>query len=113
MRLFAGTEFDIPPRCERCGELESDCACPPAPPPRTAPEKQTAKIAVEKRAKGKIVTVVRGLPQVGNDLPALLAELKTACGAGGTLKEEVLEIQGDHAARICERLAAIGYRVRG
>ena len=113
MRLFAGTEFDIPPRCERCGELEENCACPPAPPPRVAPEKQTAKIAVEKRAKGKVVTVVRGLPEVGNDLPALLAELKSACGAGGTLKDEVLEIQGDHAQRIRERLAAIGYRVRG
>ena len=76
-------------------------------------EKQTAKLAVEKRAKGKIVTVVRGLPAVGNDLPSLLAELKSLCGAGGTLKDDVLEIQGDHAARVRERLVAIGYRVRG
>jgi translation initiation factor 1 len=113
MRLFEGTAFDIPPRCERSGELEKDCQCPPAQPPHMAPEKQTAKLAVEKRAKGKIVTVVRGLPEVGNDLPALLAELKSLCGAGGALKDEVLEIQGDHAARIRERLAKIGYRVKG
>jgi translation initiation factor 1 len=113
MRLFEGTHFDIPPRCERCGELEKDCQCPPAPPPRVPPDKQTAKLAVEKRAKGKIVTVVRGLPEVGNDLPALLAELKSLCGAGGTLKDEVLEIQGDHAGRIRERLTKIGYRVKG
>jgi translation initiation factor 1 len=113
MRLFAGTEFDIPPRCERCGESEEHCMCQPATPPKFPPEKQTARLAIEKRAKGKTVTVVRGLPAEGNDLPALLVQLKSACGAGGTLKDEVLEIQGDHAQRIREWLTAIGYRVRG
>jgi translation initiation factor 1 len=112
MRLFAGTPFDRPPRCERCGELEADCACPPAVPPRLDPAKQTARIAVEKRSKGKIVTVVRGLSAEGNDLPALLGKLKSACGAGGTLKEDELEIQGSHLDRIRELLMAIGYRVR-
>ena len=112
MRLFEGTPFDRPPRCERCGGLEENCVCPPAPPPRIAPERQTAKLAVEKRKKGKIVTVVRGLPAEGNDLPALLAQLKTGCGAGGALKEDVMEIQGNHLKRIRELLAQFGYRVR-
>jgi len=112
-RLFAGTPFDRPPRCERCGELESECQCPPPPKPMIPPEKQTAVLAVEKRKKGKIVTVVRGLPEEGNDLPALLAQLKTACGAGGTLKDELLEIQGNHLERVRELLRTIGYRVRG
>jgi translation initiation factor 1 len=112
MRLFAGTQFDRPPRCEHCGELEQDCVCPPAPPPRLDPTKQTARIVVEKRSKGKVVTVVRGLSEEGNDLPALLGKLKTACGAGGTLKDDELEIQGSHLERILELLIGIGYCVK-
>ena len=114
MRLFEGTQFDRPPKCERCGELESVCRCPPAAPPppvRIAPEKQTAKVAVEKRKKGKQVTVVRGLRAAENDLPALLTRLKTSCGAGGTVKDDTLEIQGDHVERVRRELREIGYRV--
>ena len=92
MRLFEGTKFDVPPRCERCGELDEQCSCPPEPPPRIPPGQQTATISVEKRKKGKIVTVVSGLPAEGNDLSELLSQLKTKCGAGGTLKQEELEI---------------------
>jgi len=79
----------------------------------TAPEKQTARLNVEKRKKGKTVTVVRGLSVEENDLPALLVTLKTACGAGGTLKDGLLEIQGNHLERIRDLLADVGYRVRG
>ncbi len=113
MRLFEGTKWDRPPRCEVCGELEEDCTCPPAEAPKIPPEKQTAQLAIEKRKKGKVVTVVRGLPAEGNDLPALLAELKTVCGAGGTIKDEALEIQGKHLDRIREHLAQLGYRTKG
>ena len=113
MRLFAGTQWDQPPKCERCGELEEDCTCPPAPKQFTAPEEQTARLAVEKRKRGKVVTVVRGLQADENDLPALLAKLKTACGAGGTLKDDLLEIQGEHLERVRVLLTEVGYRVRG
>ena len=113
MRLFEGTQWDRPPRCEQCGELEEDCTCPPPPRVLTPPEKQTARLAVEKRKKGKVVTVVRGLSAEENDLPALLGQLKTACGAGGTLKDDLLEIQGNHVERVRGLLTGIGYRVRG
>ena len=113
MRLFEGTPFDRPPKCQRCGELESDCTCPPPSAARIPPEKQTARLSVEKRRKGKTVTVVRGLSGEGNDLPELLSRLKTQCGAGGTLKEDNLEIQGDHLDRIRAALGQIGYRVKG
>lgn len=115
-RLFAGTPLDRPPRCERCGQLEDECRCPPEEPPapvRTPPEKQTAKLTIEKRAKGKRVTVIQGLPAVENDLPALLSRLKTACGAGGTLHEGTIEIQGDQLAQVRATLQQIGYKVRG
>ena len=107
-RLFAGTPWDRPPRCERCGALETDCQCPP---PKIPPNQQTARISLEKRKKGKQVTVIRGLSATGNDLPGLLTELKTACGAGGTLNDDTLEIQGDHRERVDELLRASGYKV--
>jgi translation initiation factor 1 len=113
-RLFAGTPFDRPPRCERCGALEADCACPPveAPrPPALAPERQTVRLRVEKRPKGKVVTVVAGIDG-SNDLPALATRLKQACGTGGTVKEATIELQGAHLDRAETELAALGYRTR-
>jgi translation initiation factor 1 len=110
MRLFEGTPFDIPPRCDRCGKLEAECQCPPPPAPLVPPPQQTVRIAVEKRKRGKVVTVVRGLASDAA-LPELLKSLKNACGAGGTLLPEGLEIQGDHASRVAELLRAGGYRM--
>lgn len=113
MRLFAGTPFDRPPKCDRCGDLEADCACPPLPAARIPPAQQVARLAVEKRKKGKVVTVIRGLSALGNDLPELLSQLKSQCGAGGTIHEESLEIQGEHVARIRAALTELGYGVKG
>jgi translation initiation factor 1 len=106
MRLFAGTPYDRPPKCERCGALESDCKCP-----RLAAG-QAVRLAVEKRKKGKLVTVIRGLTAKNNDLPALLSRLKSQCGAGGAVQEDRLEIQGDHVERIGAELSELGYRVK-
>ena len=112
MRLFEGTPFDRPPRCERCGKLEEDCTCPPEPVNRIPPERQTARLSVEKRKKGKSVTLVRGLSAEETDLPKLLTQLKSAFGAGGALKGDVLEIQGSQIERVHEHLENIGYRVK-
>ena len=89
------------------------CTCPPPPNALTPPEKQTARLAVEKRKRGKVVTVLRGLPAEENDLPGLLGKLKLACGAGGTVKEDLLELQGEHLERMRGLLEELGYRVRG
>jgi translation initiation factor 1 len=114
MRLFEGTPFDRPPRCDRCGELEAACRCPPpAAAPLRAPSSQTATLAVEKRKKGKVVTVIRGLRADQNDLPALLVRLKSQCGAGGSLNGDAVEIQGNQLDRIRAMLTALGYRTKG
>jgi translation initiation factor 1 len=76
------------------------------------PAKQTARLAIEKRRKGKVVTIISGLTAYDNDLPALLKRLKNQCGAGGTLEGETLEIQGDHLKRLCTLLGEMGYRVK-
>ncbi len=114
MRLFAGTEWDQPSKCKRCGELEAECKCPPMPTAKTQaePASQTVKVQVEKRKRGKVMTVVRGLAAAENDLPGLLTQLKNLCGAGGTVKEDQIEIQGDHLERVRKKLAEIGYRVK-
>ena len=87
-------------------------AIPPHPPPRIPPVEQTARVSVEKRKKGKFVTAVHGLPGVGNDLPELLTKLKNACSAGGTLKDEVIEIQGKQSERVKEVLLQLGFNVK-
>jgi translation initiation factor 1 len=61
---------------------------------------------------GKTVTVIRGLEGPEPDLAARLSELKRLCGAGGSLRDGALEIQGDHRERICDRLRALGYKVK-
>ena len=110
-RLFSGTPWDQPPKCERCGELAAACQCPPHLKSLLPPEKQTAKVAVEKRKKGKLVTVVRGLSPQASDFTALLTNLQSACGAGGSVQADTIEVQGDHAERVRELLRGMGYRV--
>lgn len=112
MHLFAGTPFDRPPHCERCDRPETECTCPPVEPTRVPPGKQTARVAVEKRKAGRVMTVIRGLAAADSDLPDLLTRLKNHCGAGGSLQDEILEIQGDQGAKVREFLGKLGYRVR-
>lgn len=58
------------------------------------------------------MTVIRGLPGDGTALLTLAAELRKLCGAGGTVKDGALEIQGDHRDRIAEWLRARGHVVK-
>jgi len=114
-RLFAGTPWDRPPSCERCGRPESECTCPSPPaaaPARLDPERQTARLSVERRSKGKIVTVVGNLDPHGTDLAGLATLLKGRCGTGGTVKDGRIELQGDHLATAEMSLAALGYKTR-
>jgi len=112
MRLFEGTPFDIPRRCDHCGELDSVCKCTSEEKTRIPPEKQTATLRIEKRRKGKVVTVVHGLAANANDLPQLLSVLKSGCGAGGTVEGDTIEVQGEHMPKIRTQLEKIGYRVK-
>ena len=112
MRLFEGTPFDRPPKCEHCDQLVENCECPPPTTPEVPPEKQRLRVGVEKRKKGKVVTVIRDLAE-GNQHANLLTALKTSCGAGGKIHNaSTLEIQGDHAERIRKLLLERGYKLR-
>ncbi|MDQ2779147.1 MAG: stress response translation initiation inhibitor YciH [Pseudomonadota bacterium] len=61
---------------------------------------------------GKTVTAVRGLVLAAEPLAALAKRLRSACGAGGTVKDGVLEIQGDHVDRVIALLQAENYVVK-
>lgn len=72
-----------------------------------------ARITREKQGRGgKTVTVVRGLPLDAEALAALGKRLRAACGAGGTARDGVLEVQGDHAERLLALLQAEGYKAK-
>ena len=66
------------------------------------------RIGLDRRASGRVVTVVTGLPGSGAEVAALGRALRAACGAGGTVKGGALELQGDHRQRVEATLAERG-----
>lgn len=62
--------------------------------------------------KGKAVTVVAGVPLDGLELLGLAKELKKLCGSGGTLKEGVIEVQGEHVEKVMVHLQGMGFKVK-
>lgn len=65
-----------------------------------------------KGRKGKTVTIITGVPLEDRALEILLKELKRMCGSGGTLKEGVIEIQGDHREKVYEALIKRNFKVK-
>jgi len=61
---------------------------------------------------GKTVTIVRGLPLAMDALDKMARQLKAACGTGGTVKDGVVEVQGDHCDKVMALLQAQGYKVK-
>ena len=65
-----------------------------------------------KGRRGKGVTVISGLPLAGAELAQLATELKKKCGTGGTVKDQTIEIQGDHRDALVAELASRGWTVK-
>jgi translation initiation factor 1 len=65
-----------------------------------------------KGRKGKGVTVITGLPLGAAELKELAKALKSRCGSGGTIRDGVIEIQGDHRDFLVEELARRGWPAR-
>lgn len=77
------------------------------------PQQQTAYLHRDSKGRGgKGVTLVKNLVLTESDLNALAKTLKQAVGSGGTVKEGVIEIQGEQREKIAEVLRGLGYKVK-
>ena len=99
--------------CKGCGQPERGCRCDRAS-AEPVPVRPIAKLRMEKAGRGgKTVTVVYGLPNNAAFLKDLVADLKKACGTGGTATSEGVELQGDLRERVRTLLVAKGFQVKG
>jgi len=100
--------------CPTCGWPEHDCKCSKRNATAAVPAKIVAKLRLEKQGRGgKAVTVVYDLPNNEKFLKELSQELKRACGTGGSVAENTVELQGDLRDRVRELLTKKGYLVKG
>lgn len=81
--------------------------------PELTPAQQNLKVqASRKGRKGKTVTLISGFQIQPAALTELVKQLKAQCGAGGTVKDKEIEIQGDHRQKLIEVLSRMGYKVK-
>jgi translation initiation factor 1 len=94
--------------CAACRQPLAACVCGQRP---VAPAGDSVvRVSRETKGRGgKTVTLVRGLALDADALAALGKRLRAACGSGGTARDGVLELQGDHVPRVIELLTAEGF----
>ncbi len=68
--------------------------------------------ASRKGRKGKTVTVLTGFKAKNETLVELVKKLKSQCGTGGTVKENEIEIQGEHTQKLLQILTQLGYKAK-
>ena len=96
--------------CPACRQPIAACACQ-----QKATPTGDGIVRVSRETKGRAgkgVTMVKGLALDPAALAQTAKQLKAACGAGGTVKDGVIEIQGDHVERVIERLRQDGLTVK-
>ena len=109
MGLFDGTSLERPVTCAACGEALAACRCP-----RDAAgavlrnQDQQPRVRREKR-RGRWVTVVAQLDPAASDLPGLLKAAKARASAGGGLRDDGFEVQGDHREAVEALLRDTGF----
>ncbi|WP_093214421.1 MULTISPECIES: translation initiation factor Sui1 [unclassified Variovorax] len=98
--------------CPGCGEPVAQCRCKELEARMPATDGIVRVSHETKGRKGKGVTVVKGVALDAEGLVALGKQLKTACGSGGTVKDGVIEIQGDHRETVIAALVKQGHTVK-
>jgi translation initiation factor 1 len=97
--------------CPNCRRPVRECVCPKGAPGAAVPK--AVRVARETQGRaGKGVTVITGLPLSLSDLETLATKLKKRCGSGGTVREGVIEIQGDHRDVIVAELIKAGWQAK-
>ncbi len=90
--------------CPTCGLPKDLCMCE-----ALAKEEQQLRIKVVKRRFGKVSTTVEGLDEKTIDLKELAKKLKSKLACGGTAKNGIIELQGNHANKTKEELVKLGF----
>ncbi|HHD16122.1 MAG TPA: stress response translation initiation inhibitor YciH [Euryarchaeota archaeon] len=90
--------------CSVCGLPKELCVCEDI-----AREQQDIQITTTKRRYGKVVTIISGIDPTDIDLEELARFLKNRCAAGGTVKDGIIELQGDHKKKAMAALKEKGY----
>ena len=97
--------------CPNCSKPVSNCICRRNV-TRAAGDGTVRVSRSTKGRKGKGVTVITGVPLAGDALKDLAQKLKQRCGAGGTIKDGAIEIQGEHRDLLIAELEKLGYTVK-
>ncbi|MFC0169869.1 translation initiation factor Sui1 [Pseudoduganella danionis] len=96
--------------CPACSQPVAQCRCKAAAQARPQGD-GNIKVSRESKGRGgKTVTLVKGMELDADALSALGKQLRSACGSGGTVKDGVIEIQGDHCERVMDALQKQGYQ---
>jgi translation initiation factor 1 len=98
--------------CPECRRAITDCICKTAAKTRPTGDGVVRVSRETKGRGGKSVTIVEGLALDPVALAVLGKQLRTACGSGGTVKDGVIEVQGDHCDRIIEALGKHGHSAK-
>jgi translation initiation factor 1 len=94
--------------CPECRQPLTACACKAKP---VIKGDGVVRVSLQTKGRGgKSVTIVKGLALDIEALAKLGKQLRTACGSGGTVKDGVIEVQGDHVELIMETLKKLGHQ---
>ena len=97
--------------CPACRQPVAQCVCSQAKP--VPASDGMVRVSRETKGRGgKSVSVIKGLALDAPALARLGKQLKAACGSGGTVKDGVIEVQGDHCASLIEALKKLGWKVK-
>lgn len=97
--------------CPTCREPIAKCRCRQQKP--SSKTDGTVRVKLEtKGRKGKGVTILEGVPLPAAEIEAFGKQLKQQCGSGGTVKDGVIEIQGDHRDKAMEAASSRGWKVK-
>jgi translation initiation factor 1 len=114
-RLVYSTDGGRVSTCPTCGLPYKRCRCQSGQAQAATSTKNDGIVRVQRDRKGrdgKTVTVITGIVAERDTLAALAQQLKKLCGSGGTVKDGIIEIQGEHCDTVQARLTQMGYKVK-
>ena len=107
-RLIYSTDSTL---CHNCNKPLKNCRCKD----QKAVPKTDGTVRISRQTKGRKgagVSIITGIPLEGKELKELAKTLKQQCGSGGTIKDGVVEIQGDHRQTLLLELQKKGWPVK-